>query len=262
MVYLGRVIATGLTPDGYPFAAYAISGRSEGSQKRRFNSFTEEGRIYVGPIGELTQWQKDFAALIFYNCMRTRGDILFVTNGAQTDTNEVKGEKKPTFYHDFQNEKGHVSAREIMSHWGYEADQPIFTPRTALVKNPDDNALFSIVARFNDDNDRLFTAQMETRVNRGSARYLATYKGIGDEAASWRGIDLINDGNRYVFDAEIAGSTPEEIRDVMYKFVDERFVVASVAAVWNGREWVISEPKNRFNNEDEFKAHWGAKLKS
>lgn len=268
MVYLGRVILSGITPDGNSFAAYAISGRSPGSQKRRFE-LLPDGHVYVGNIGELTPWQEEFKDLIFYNCMRTRGDLLFVTNGAQTDARIEEKEKEdsakkigswlkkekffcPTFYHDFQNVKSQLDSELILMKWGYEPDAPIYTPRIAFVRKPRGDSIFSIAARMDENEDRLYTAQRLIDDKRSAG--IATYKGIGDEAASWRGSDIVALAP-WVFGHSVSGNTPDEIRDSMYDFMDPRFVVASVGAVWDGARWAISEPKNRWNSPKEFEAY-------
>ena len=63
MVYHGRIIVTGSTNDGEPFAAYAISGRSQGSKKRLFRRATPE-TLYVDSLGVRTAEQERLADLI------------------------------------------------------------------------------------------------------------------------------------------------------------------------------------------------------
>ena len=90
----GRVIAHVLTTEGKTGAAYSISGRTAGSKKRTFTHYPDEGRIYVDSLGKKTAWQEKFKDLVFYNCMRTRGNLLIVTNGAQTDAKQKDGKSQ------------------------------------------------------------------------------------------------------------------------------------------------------------------------
>ena len=261
-MYIGRVCFAGITPDGYPSASYAISGRRPSSQKRRFVPYwvPTDNRIYVGPIGEPTDEQKRDAHLIFYNCMRVSGDRLFVTNGAQTDVDMRDGDVMPNFYENFGCIPGSdvepIQANEILSRWGYEHDPPIFTPRIALVNGLGSKALFAIAARESDDDPAVYSAQAEISVRNSNAVGLATYQGDETDAIPWRGNDIRKYNlSRCILQAPIRGSTPDEIRDSLYDYMDPRYVVAAVAAVYDGRRWVISEPKNRFADVAAFEAY-------
>ena len=250
MSYIGRVCFSGLTTDGYPFVSYAISGRSAGSKRRRFELFPDEERIYVGSLGEPTEDQKKQADLIFYNCMRTRNGTIFVTNGAQTDVNVFENRPARNFYSGF----GAATAEEILGDWGYEPDAPLFTPRIALVKGEGRDALFAIAARQSDDDPSVLTRELSLNVSNSTATGIATYKGLHEsEAQPWRGIDLDSLG-LCLLRFPIRGVEPEEIRDSTYNIIDQRFVVASVAAIYNGKSWIFSEPRNRWNSLEEFEA--------
>ncbi|HLC77211.1 MAG TPA: IMP cyclohydrolase [archaeon] len=254
MSYIGRACFSGMTSEGYPFVSYVISGRSAGSQKRRFKLYfdlnTGEDRVNVGSLGEPTEDQKKRADLIFYNCMRTRNGTIFVTNGAQTDVNVFENRPARNFYSGF----GAATAEEILGDWGYEPDAPLFTPRIALVKGEGRDALFAIAARQSDDDDRTYTGQITVPVNGSEATGIATYKGLHEsEAQPWRGVDLEH-LNLCLVRFPIRGVDPEEIRDSTYKAIDPRYVVAAAAAVYDGRKWVFAEPKNKWDSLEEFEA--------
>jgi IMP cyclohydrolase len=261
MVYIGRVEIAGRNPKGRLFSTYAISGRSTPSKKRRFEFYPDEGRINVAGIGEPTEEQRRMADLIFYNCMRTKGQTLIVTNGAQTD---VSSTGKLNFYDQSEKDMLEGSAA-IMEDWKYEPDYkpPIFTPRTGLVLSPSGEAIFSIAARQSDEDEANVSAVTRTQLNKpGHAIGLATYKGHDTQALPWRGTDLKGRGADlkgfvpcFFPDHVFSGETPQELVDEMYGFMDPRYVVAAAAAIWDGEKWLLAEPNNRFKDEAEFKAY-------
>ncbi len=249
MVYHGRIVVAGLTPSRNPFAAYAISGRSEGSKKRWFLNLFDS--VVVQPVGgELTAEQEKSSHLIFYNAMRKRKDaLLFTTNGAQTDTNYIDDKKIMNFYDDFET-RG--DATNILEEWGYENDPPIFTPRIALVSFPYDRALFSIVTK----SGVLKTASSKTKMlSHDSAVALSTYQAKDDNALPWS-FESPSDIEKCLINVPLNGESPEEIADQLYNFLDNRFVVSTAGAVFDveKQKWNIAV-KNSYRTEEEFRAY-------
>lgn len=242
MVYHGRIVVA-----GPGFVAYAISGRSPPSQKRRLEF--REDMIYAGPVGEPTEEQKRNAGLIFYNAMRARDDrTIIVTNGAHTDAKQKDGIAVPNFFDDFSLEEAESSAGRIMSAWGYEPDSAK-TPRIALVKNVGMMAFFSIAT---ESSGQTATGTCREQFHEYAPRGLATYSGRNDEADSWH-ISSSENIQGLLINVPISGNTPDELASSLYNFVDQRYIVAAAAAVYDGK-WVM-KVKNRFETEEDFARH-------
>ncbi len=79
-MYLGRIVAAGMTSNGKPFAAYRVSSRSFPNRTACLNN----GQISIIPRpgceGDLAK-----NPYIAYNCVRLSGSIALATNGSQTD---------------------------------------------------------------------------------------------------------------------------------------------------------------------------------
>ena len=79
-MYLGRIVAAGITPGGKPLAAYRVSSRSFPNRSAKVIN----GKIAVLP----RQGHEDDLAknpYIAYNCVRLSGAVALATNGSQTD---------------------------------------------------------------------------------------------------------------------------------------------------------------------------------
>lgn len=80
-MYLGRIVAVGLTRDGRPAAMYRVSSRS--FPNREGVGF-DDGRAAIVPrAGHEDDLRRN--PYIAYNCMRMAGDCAVLTNGSHTD---------------------------------------------------------------------------------------------------------------------------------------------------------------------------------
>ncbi len=255
----GRVIVPQLTGSGNLAASYGISGRSPGSKKRRMDVYPEEGRIYVGPLGEMTPQQVQFKDLIFYNCMRVRrdGNLLIVTNGAQTDAKEKEGKPVKNFHDDFDPQDPERSSVAIMEDWGYESDafvKPwIGTPRTALVRYPNSDFCVSMVTKCGDKTIAKaadYCAGPGTGMGvAGKGLVMSTYVGNDEYAVPW--CLEFQSFNRILMPIELEGETPEQLAGSLYRWMDPNYVSATAAAVLDGEKWELAA-KNKWETEEEF----------
>jgi len=79
-MYLGRIVAAGLTPSGKPVAAYRVSSRSFPNRTAKLSG----GKIAILPRpGHEDDLAKN--PYIAYNCVRLSGSVALATNGSQTD---------------------------------------------------------------------------------------------------------------------------------------------------------------------------------
>ncbi len=79
-MYLGRIVAAGLTPDGKVVASYRVSSRSFPNRSAKVIN----GKIAVLPReGHESDLAKN--PYIAYNCVRLSGTVALATNGSQTD---------------------------------------------------------------------------------------------------------------------------------------------------------------------------------
>lgn len=79
-MYLGRIVAAGLTRDGKPVAAYRVSSRSFPNR----TASLKDGQIAIIPRpGCESDLSKN--PYIAYNCVRLSGTVALATNGSQTD---------------------------------------------------------------------------------------------------------------------------------------------------------------------------------
>ncbi|MFH1445543.1 MAG: IMP cyclohydrolase [Nanoarchaeota archaeon] len=84
-MYLGRVVFIGLTDQGIPYCAYAISGRSEASKERILK--VDGNTVKTKPlVEELTPEQEEKRDLLFYDAIITDSGHkrAVVSNGEQT----------------------------------------------------------------------------------------------------------------------------------------------------------------------------------
>ena len=79
-MYVGRIVAIGMTKDGRPCAMYRVSSRSFPNRKAVEN----QGKVAIvpreGAEGDLAK-----NPYISYNCLRIAGEWAIATNGSQTD---------------------------------------------------------------------------------------------------------------------------------------------------------------------------------
>ncbi len=79
-MYIGRIVAAGMTRNGKIAAAYRVSSRSFPNRSARLAGETVSIMPRAGFEGDLVK-----NPYIAYNCLRLSGKIALVTNGSQTD---------------------------------------------------------------------------------------------------------------------------------------------------------------------------------
>ena len=117
IVYFGRMLIIGRTVNGELVVIYIITGRSEGSQNRRFIE-TPDGGIGLEVADD--DLEKGDPELTLYNATMRAGKKIIVTNGKQTDliARGLSGGKDI-----FETMSGDDDLCM------YESDHPHFTPR-------------------------------------------------------------------------------------------------------------------------------------
>ncbi|HLD84958.1 MAG TPA: IMP cyclohydrolase [archaeon] len=262
----GRIIVPLLTSSGNLGAVYGISGRSPESKRRMITVYPEENRVYVGPIGEITEKQVPVKDLIFYNGMRVRDDgLLIVTNGAQTDQ-KVNKEGKPVrnFYDDFDLRDPERSSVAILQDWGYEDDAffpPwVGTPRTAMVRYPNGTVCLSMVTKCGDravaKAENIATGA-GTRINDGTGLVLSTYIGNDEGAIPWYlALQSIGDTLRRYIDFD--SNEPVGLADELYRWMDPTYVAATAGAVFDGGKWHF-DAVNRHETPESFETEFPPK---
>ena len=79
-MYIGRIVAAGMTRDGRVAAGYRVSSRSFPNRTARLIGEKVSIMPRAGFEGDLAK-----NPYIAYNCLRLSGKIALVTNGSQTD---------------------------------------------------------------------------------------------------------------------------------------------------------------------------------
>lgn len=79
-MYIGRIVAAGMTRDGRVAAGYRVSSRSFPNRTARLTGEKVSVMPRTGFEGDLAK-----NPYIAYNCLRLSGKIALVTNGSQTD---------------------------------------------------------------------------------------------------------------------------------------------------------------------------------
>jgi len=79
-MYVGRIVAIGMTRDGKPAAMYRVSSRSFPNREARLVNGTVSIMPRPGFEGDLAK-----NPYIAYNCLRIAGSVAIATNGSQTD---------------------------------------------------------------------------------------------------------------------------------------------------------------------------------
>jgi IMP cyclohydrolase len=201
MIYSGRGITVGMTPEGNPFVGYTLTGRSPSSQARRLvigektnvvrTELVEDDKTLTKMFNiqneaDLAKLKSDIAkgsrALIVYPAIMPVGNSIVASNGAQTkllynvarNTNENlmvvfrDAFAKPFYEYDEKGDK-------LIDITTYEPDNPNFTPRISACLG-DKLAGIYIVKR------KLDSPEREDRLSRivlhpGEARGITTYSG-------------------------------------------------------------------------------------
>lgn len=79
-MYIGRIVAAGMTKDGNPVVGYRVSSRSFPNRTARLNGEIVSIMPRAGFESDLSK-----NPYIAYNCLRLCGKTALVTNGSQTD---------------------------------------------------------------------------------------------------------------------------------------------------------------------------------
>ena len=79
-MYIGRIVAAGMTPNGNVTAAYRVSSRSFPNRTAQLNGETVAIMPRRGHESDLAK-----SPYIAYNAVRLSGSIALATNGSQTD---------------------------------------------------------------------------------------------------------------------------------------------------------------------------------
>ncbi|MBI4167451.1 MAG: hypothetical protein HY515_00695 [Candidatus Aenigmarchaeota archaeon] len=240
MSYIGRVAGVGATQDGNPVLLYGLSGRSPSSRSRI--AVIHGNRVSIEPYGEMTPEQKAEASRLIYDAIMTRANnkIGVVSNGNQTSS------VLRAYLRRHDANKTAINAMSgALRYWGHEGrvGDRYNTPRIAgMVVVTGNDATLGIVTAENETSPSLATGFYITR---GTAGYLSTYTGDGEEPQAPK--------FNYILDAvrefKIEGKTAQELAEEMYDFMDPEFVVSTAAALWvpsQGR-WKLAV-KNKLEN--------------
>ena len=213
MVYSGRGITIGMTPEGMPFVGYTLSGRSPPSKARRLEPESKGDLVIVStrPTDE-SVLQKGNPALLVYPVIMANAQKIAISNGAQTALVLKAALPQALAYPTY------INGIDVTS---YEPD-PSHTPRVTgeLKRGPQGwKSVFHIVKKA-DDSDEPRRKVYHYRLEPGMARTMTTYAG-GNESpllpfsvAPMRTAITLNDPQElcaYLF-SELRGSGAEDYR--------------------------------------------------
>ncbi len=175
MIYSGRGIFVGATPNRQPFVAYTLTGRSPSSQARRLVQEKDPGFIKIEVTDE-EQLKKGNPKLLIYNAIMPFSDGLVASNGAQTIVLYTVAQTTQNTSPDkiISTALGEQRFIEEIDVTTYEPDAPNFTPRIAGCVTKDKGALYS-VRKQSDAGRTISTTLFELREGEGYG--ITTYKG-------------------------------------------------------------------------------------
>ena len=207
MVYIGRAVGLGRTPNTNPVALYAVSGRSEESRARK--ATIHDGAVHIGPLDG-----SDNDPLRHYDAMTLVDSSIVVSNGVHTNDIAEAYEKV---------KRSEDAIKNVLDELGAEPDS-YHTPRIAALFNfvQHYRGYFGIVNEGREPNTWYNTIEV------GKAFMLPTYKGDRQDPRNV----VVND-SQHIFPLNLYENTPEELAEELYRMIDGYFVVSAVAAVWN-----------------------------
>jgi len=165
MVYPGRMIIIGKSPDGHTVVMYAITGRSPSSQARKLEVDEAKKGIFVKPTDEETLKKGNPDLLVYPAIMWNRG--IAVSNGKQTE--DVFTHLSPA--------TGPVEILvKALASWQYEPDEPNFTPRISGCITQ--GAGLNILKRAQDGS--VMRNSFEIPLIAGKGKMITTYTGINE----------------------------------------------------------------------------------
>ena len=246
MHYFGRMPAVLFADDGSPAVAYGLTARSPPNRKRKF--YDRGDRLYVGPLKEGSEREVKDAHLIFYNTMLTKGNVITVTNGQQTDGRTFDGDTGKINFEQNLAKLYTQKAEEIMRAWGYESDS-MTTPRVSLARTPD-QALFAMATEFNGESREgaiLFSPSS------GRPKGLPTYMDSPNGSVAWH---IANSGEveRCLIELPLSGNNAQEIAENLFYLTNPSQIIAAAAGVFRNGLWEVRF-RNRFDSETEFEAY-------
>ena len=155
VMYVGRIVAVGRTTEGNNAAMYRVSSRSFPNREARVCGDKVAIMPRPGFEGDLQK-----SPYIAYNCVRTAGDYVVVTNGSHTDpiVEKIAMGMPPR----------DALALGLLA-MDYEKDD-YNTPRIAAIVHKSDNQAFLATIR----HDALHVSSFELKD--GEAFYVATYE--------------------------------------------------------------------------------------
>lgn len=159
-VYVGRIVALGLTNNGNKVGVYRVSSQSFPNRSAKVSSDKHEVQIVSRPGSEDENSRSPYVA---YACVRLLDDFVVISNGTHTDliAEKLRGGMKPE-----------DALQQALAELGYEKDDHS-TPRIAGVLSVHGDNDWLGVAR----KDAL--AVQKTTLQRGKLLYISTYERNG-----------------------------------------------------------------------------------
>tara|TARA_Y100000310_G_scaffold10116_1_gene10836 strand:+ start:6079 stop:6852 length:774 start_codon:yes stop_codon:yes gene_type:complete len=181
MVYSGRGLVVGMTPDGSPFIGSSLTGRRPSSQAREY--VRGEGDVIKTNPTDPKILEEGSPALLIYPALVRCGDRLIGSNGAQTDLLLSAAENFPhpqvilsVAFRNPVNVYDEKGDREI----DLTAPEPddYNTPRINAVVG-DENAALSTI--FKGEEGSIHNKAYPIKLEPGRARVITTYQGDNAE---------------------------------------------------------------------------------
>lgn len=186
MIYSGRGITIGITPNASPFIGYTLTGRSPPSQARKLVKEEKTNTIRTDVIDK-EQLEKGNPALLLYPALTFHKNALIASNGAQTQLlysalqNPCVSDKtnvgrvidyafdQPIFLYDYKDD----TYIDITT---FEPDAPNNTPRiSALLR--DNIGAFHLVNFCKGFKENKFDKITEVNLIPGKGKLMTTYSG-------------------------------------------------------------------------------------
>lgn len=231
MIYSGRGIIVGMTPEWSPFMAYSLTGRSPPSQARELLE-GENTRTIRTSVTNKEELEKGSPALLLYPVIAHLDGVMLASNGAQTkllysaamkNRNElgIQGSvvlqaimkdafKEPFWEYDQKDDRW----IDITT---YEPDAPNSTPRISACMN--ETSAFMHIIKCGENGKKEETLHKIASLEPGKGTLITTYKGGNEKPlAPFTGLPLdiaINSNTaegivESVYSAIYGGANPED----------------------------------------------------
>jgi IMP cyclohydrolase len=246
MIYSGRGITVGMTPDIKPFIGYSLAGRSPSSQARKltYDNISKSVAINVTDDAILNTCNK---LLLVYMAMAIIDDVkkkMIASNGRQTalilQTVYAEGSLLP--YEVLVKVHRSKVFEDGINLTSYEPDAPNFTPRISGCTDGKTGALYIVRKKphNNEIEDDLFTFMLEP----GQAKALTTYHG-GNENP------LLPFKYKNPIMAKIVSNTASDICESIYAAIglkgDNNYRIAAAVMLLRGKKDLDVAIINRFD---------------